>query len=189
MVPVKRFNTECSEEWNRGVKQLQKHVMTLSRKHRFNKPKKIVSKPDNERSSLLERKKFMMRQIDFTEEDEAKVMEQQQFLRQFEHSRESVLKRVGKNEKEEAEIIECMKTIARIYSVLNELERMGFALRTNKKVIRYCLGSHPWLKKVFLERSSSTKDAFLEAPKHLVLERAEQAQRSLVSLYMSGRGI
>ena len=80
-----------------------------------------------------------------------------------------------------------MKIIPRVYSVLKELQKMGFALRNNKKVIRYCQRNCQWLKKIFLEVSSNKKDAFLLNPKQLVIETAQQAQRNLISLYMSGR--
>jgi hypothetical protein len=87
-----------------------------------------------------ERKKFLMGQISFTQIDEERVTVQRKYLSKFTHLSKSLPKMVQANSEGEAKeseerLIDCLRTIDRIYSMIQEMEDVGYLHKNNRYVI------------------------------------------------------
>lgn len=134
-------------------------------------------------SVIQDRRKFLMSQVSFTQIDEEKIEAQKKYLSKFDHLSKSLPKmatintqRLSPTKESEERVMESLKAIDRVYSVLLEMEREGYVLKNNKYVIEFCTNGRGWLKKVFLHESDEKKDAFTILVKYYVIDSAEEAK-------------
>lgn len=77
-----------------------------------------------------------MGQISFTEIDESRVCSQQQYLTQFQHLSRSMPKMLRTDQSQdpnsEAIILECLRSIDRVFVILRQMETAGYMIHTNR---------------------------------------------------------
>ena len=81
--------------------------------------------------------------------------------------------------RKEEHLVDAFKTIDRIFKTLNEMEDLGYAMKTNKFMITFCTMVRYWMSDVFLTPSSYKKDAFTIKTKYYVLESSETVKDNL----------
>jgi hypothetical protein len=68
--------------------------------------------------------------------------------------------------------MQMLKSIDKIYGILEAMCQLGYVTKLNKYMISFCTGLKFWLSEVFLEESRDKKDAFSRNTKYLVLGTA-----------------
>lgn len=141
---MKRFRTEEPESvYKNRMQGLKQHVNDINFKcNAVKKTEGNITKSSVDESAIQERRKFLMSQVSFTQIDEEKIAAQKKYLSRFEHLSKSLPKMANINvqhlsptKESEEQVMEGLKAIDRVYSLLVEMEREGYVLRNNKYVI------------------------------------------------------
>ena len=91
----------------------------------------------------------------------------------------------GQKKKEE-QLVRSFKTLDKIYSVLQEMDRLGYPTKINKYIINFCVNKKLWLVQLFLKESKDKKDAFSITTRWKVEPSVEETKDKLSELLSNG---
>lgn len=97
----------------------------------------------------------MLRHLSFFEIDEDKINEHREYLDKMKQghlssSKMTSAKLIEMGSKKEEKLMQSFKAVDKIYSVLHEMDQLGYTLKNNKYVINFCTDRKIWLIPIFL---------------------------------------